>query len=74
MSDYKNTINLPETAFPMKADLARREPEMLAWWEEQPASTPSCARSRPGARSSSCTTVRRTRTARSTSATPSTRC
>ena len=34
MSDYKNTVNLPETAFPMKADLARREPEMLAWWEE----------------------------------------
>ncbi len=34
MADYKNTVNLPETAFPMKADLARREPEMLAWWEE----------------------------------------
>jgi hypothetical protein len=34
MSDYKNTVNLPETAFPMKGDLARREPEMLAWWEE----------------------------------------
>jgi isoleucyl-tRNA synthetase len=35
MSDYKHTVNLPETAFPMKADLARREPEMLAWWEER---------------------------------------
>ena len=34
MADYKNTVNLPETAFPMKADLARREPEMLAWWAE----------------------------------------
>jgi isoleucyl-tRNA synthetase len=34
MADYKHTVNLPETAFPMKADLARREPEMLAWWEE----------------------------------------
>jgi isoleucyl-tRNA synthetase len=34
MSDYKNTVNLPDTAFPMKGDLARREPEMLAWWEE----------------------------------------
>jgi isoleucyl-tRNA synthetase len=34
MADYKNTVNLPETAFPMKADLARREPEMLAWWDE----------------------------------------
>ncbi|HEX9773022.1 MAG TPA: isoleucine--tRNA ligase [Steroidobacteraceae bacterium] len=35
MADYKNTLNLPETAFPMKADLARREPAMLAWWEER---------------------------------------
>jgi isoleucyl-tRNA synthetase len=35
MADYKHTVNLPETAFPMKADLARREPEMLAWWEER---------------------------------------
>jgi isoleucyl-tRNA synthetase len=35
MADYKNTVNLPETAFPMKGDLARREPEMLAWWEER---------------------------------------
>ncbi len=34
MADYKHTVNLPETAFPMKGDLARREPEMLAWWEE----------------------------------------
>jgi isoleucyl-tRNA synthetase len=34
MADYKQTLNLPATAFPMKADLARREPEMLAWWEE----------------------------------------
>jgi isoleucyl-tRNA synthetase len=30
--DYKDTLNLPETAFPMKADLARREPEMVARW------------------------------------------
>ena len=33
MTDYKQTINLPQTDFPMKADLARREPEMLRWWE-----------------------------------------
>ncbi|HET7451996.1 MAG TPA: class I tRNA ligase family protein, partial [Thermoanaerobaculia bacterium] len=31
--DYKNTLNLPSTAFPMKADLARREPERLAAWK-----------------------------------------
>ena len=33
MTDYKSTINLPVTGFPMKADLAKREPEMLAAWE-----------------------------------------
>jgi isoleucyl-tRNA synthetase len=32
-NDYKHTINLPQTAFAMKADLARREPAMLAEWE-----------------------------------------
>ncbi len=32
-SDYKATLNLPQTAFPMKAGLARREPERLARWE-----------------------------------------
>jgi isoleucyl-tRNA synthetase len=30
--DYKNTINLPQTDFPMKASLATREPEMLKRW------------------------------------------
>ncbi|MBS0378354.1 MAG: isoleucine--tRNA ligase [Proteobacteria bacterium] len=34
MTDYKHTINLPQTDFPMKADLARREPEQLRAWEE----------------------------------------
>jgi isoleucyl-tRNA synthetase len=33
--DYKSTLNLPETAFPMQANLARREPEMLARWEAE---------------------------------------
>ncbi|MGH8123437.1 MAG: class I tRNA ligase family protein, partial [Rudaea sp.] len=32
--DYKNTINLPQTDFAMKADLAKREPAMLAEWEK----------------------------------------
>jgi isoleucyl-tRNA synthetase len=31
--DYKTTLNLPQTAFPMKADLAKREPEILKTWE-----------------------------------------
>ncbi len=31
--DYKDTIHLPETRFPMRGDLAKREPEALAhWW------------------------------------------
>ena len=29
MTDYKHTLNLPQTAFPMKGDLAKREPQML---------------------------------------------
>ncbi len=32
--DYKKTLNLPKTAFPMKANLAQREPEMLKQWNE----------------------------------------
>ena len=35
MSDYKNTLNLPRTAFPMKANLPAREPEILQRWREQ---------------------------------------
>ncbi len=31
--NYKETLNLPKTDFPMKADLVRREPERLAKWE-----------------------------------------
>ena len=33
MSDYKKTLNLPQTAFPMKANLAQREPEAIKKWE-----------------------------------------
>ena len=32
--DYKATLNLPKTEFPMKADLARREPEILQHWTD----------------------------------------
>ncbi len=35
MADYKNTLNLPDTPFPMRGDLAKREPKMLAEWEER---------------------------------------
>ena len=34
MTDYKDTLNLPYTEFPMKANLAQREPAMLKRWQE----------------------------------------
>ena len=33
--DWKSTLNLPKTEFPMRADLARREPEWLARWAKE---------------------------------------
>ncbi len=33
--DYKETVNLPRTDFPMKGNLPKREPEILRQWEEQ---------------------------------------
>ena len=33
-TDLKSTINLPKTAFPMKANLPQNEPKMLARWEQ----------------------------------------
>jgi isoleucyl-tRNA synthetase len=35
MNDYKKTLNLPDTPFPMRGDLARREPVMLAAWQRK---------------------------------------
>lgn len=34
-NSYKDTLNLPKTRFPMKANLAQREPEMLKRWEAE---------------------------------------
>ena len=31
--DYKTTLNLPQTGFPMRANLTQREPEILSRWE-----------------------------------------
>jgi isoleucyl-tRNA synthetase len=33
--DYKNTLNLPRTDFPMKADLVAREPQRLQKWDKE---------------------------------------
>ncbi|MGO1297299.1 MAG: isoleucine--tRNA ligase [Vibrio sp.] len=35
MSEYKDTLNLPETGFPMRGNLAKREPEMLERWYQE---------------------------------------
>jgi len=35
MADYKSTLNLPDTPFPMRGDLAKREPKMLGQWQER---------------------------------------
>ena len=61
--DYKNTINLPKTDFAMKADLAKREPGMLAEWEKRDRYGAIQQRLRIARTRSSCTTGRRTRTA-----------
>jgi isoleucyl-tRNA synthetase len=35
MADYRKSLNLPDTPFPMRGDLARREPLMLKSWRER---------------------------------------
>jgi isoleucyl-tRNA synthetase len=35
MSDYKHTLNLPDTTFPMKGNMVNREPLMLKEWQEK---------------------------------------
>ena len=34
MMEYKKTLNMPKSGFPMRAGLAQREPDMLKHWEE----------------------------------------
>src|SRR6478735_1126309 len=35
MADYKDTLNLPETPFPMRGDLAKREPQWVKEWQDK---------------------------------------
>ncbi|HUG78364.1 MAG TPA: isoleucine--tRNA ligase [Burkholderiales bacterium] len=35
MADYKDTLNLPETSFPMRGDLAKREPQWVKDWHDK---------------------------------------
>ncbi|MDD4753285.1 MAG: class I tRNA ligase family protein, partial [Desulfitobacteriaceae bacterium] len=32
--DYAKTLNLPQTDFPMRGNLPKREPEIMKFWEE----------------------------------------
>ncbi|MEC9223661.1 MAG: class I tRNA ligase family protein, partial [Pseudomonadota bacterium] len=34
MTDYKDTLNLPHTEFPMKANLSQREPALIEKWNQ----------------------------------------
>ena len=73
MADYKNTLNLPDTGFPMKGDLAKREPERVKQWQESKLYERIRRPRSRAARSSCCTTGRPMPTATSTSGTRSTR-
>src|SRR5687767_13264175 len=35
MADYKDTLNLPDTPFPMRGDLAKREPQWVKEWQDK---------------------------------------
>jgi isoleucyl-tRNA synthetase len=35
MADYRKTLNMPDTAFPMRGDLAKREPGWISQWQER---------------------------------------
>ena len=35
MADYKSTLNMPDTPFPMRGDLAKREPAWIKQWQEK---------------------------------------
>ncbi len=65
--DYRATVFLPKTDFPMKAGLAAAEPEWLARWAAEDVYG-TLRRSARGVSASSSTTARPTPTATSTSA------
>jgi isoleucyl-tRNA synthetase len=35
MADYRKTLNLPDTPFPMRGDLPKREPNWIADWQQK---------------------------------------
>ena len=66
--DYRDTVFLPQTGFPMRGDLPKKEPQILARWEAMDLWSKLRAASQRSAESSSCTTGRPMRTATSISA------
>ena len=66
-TDYRPTVFLPKTDFPMRGDLPKREPLMLARWTEMDLYG-GCANWPPGAKNLCCMTARPTPTAISISA------
>ena len=68
-SVYRATLNMPDTPFPMRGDLPKREPNWAKEWDEQGVykQLRDAVVVRP---SSSCTMAPPTPTARSTLATP----
>ena len=56
--DYRSTLNLPKTDFPMRANLGELEPRMQKFWEEIDLYG-STRRAAEASRSSSCTMARR---------------
>ena len=72
--DYKDTLNLPKTDFPMRAGLPKREPDWLARWDRSRASTAGMrAKARRRGRPSCSMTARPMPTGTCISATRSTR-
>ena len=35
MADYKDSLNLPDTPFPMRGDLPKREPGLVKEWQDE---------------------------------------
>ena len=66
--DYRDTVFLPKTDFPMKAGLPQKEPGIAARWEAEKLYE-RCAMRAAAAKSSCTMTARPTRTATCTSAT-----
>ena len=66
--DLKKTVNLPKTDFSQKANLGQSEPARLKKWKEMGLYEKVIETRAKGARSSSCTTDRRTRMPTFTSA------